>query len=146
MRAMNRITLLGTRARFVSVPTFRVDSNFTQTSPYVRACEQPCSPTISINQLHQKRMEQPVDHPLDIMQGDLQLVPPLAELWGPNDDWTGITDYRERKKRQNRLNQRIYREFLPKSVVICLDRRVRLTYLYLPGVRLETWIQAWAWL
>lgn len=30
------------------------------------------------------------------------------EVRKPDDDWTGLSDAAERRKRQNRLNQRIY--------------------------------------
>ena len=30
--------------------------------------------------------------------------------WPREDDWSGITDRKERKKRQNRINQRTFRE------------------------------------
>ncbi|KAF5676633.1 hypothetical protein FHETE_2129 [Fusarium heterosporum] len=33
-----------------------------------------------------------------------------SELQDPNDDWTGITASRDRRRRQNRLNQRAYRK------------------------------------
>jgi hypothetical protein len=36
-------------------------------------------------------------------------MPQQTEVRGPDDDWTGLTDTAERRKRQNRLNQRIYR-------------------------------------
>ncbi|CAJ0552683.1 Ff.00g007610.m01.CDS01 [Fusarium sp. VM40] len=34
----------------------------------------------------------------------------LSELRDPDDDWTGITEARDRRRRQNRLNQRAYRK------------------------------------
>ncbi|KAJ9149770.1 hypothetical protein NKR23_g4127 [Pleurostoma richardsiae] len=37
-------------------------------------------------------------------------LPRLTEVWNPRDDWSGITDPVERKKRQNRLNQRSWRK------------------------------------
>jgi hypothetical protein len=43
----------------------------------------------------------------------LQRVRPLPEVWTPVDDWTGITSQVERKRRQNRLNQRAWRECDP---------------------------------
>ncbi|CAM1510619.1 Fc.00g009540.m01.CDS01 [Cosmosporella sp. VM-42] len=36
-------------------------------------------------------------------------MPRLANVWYPEDDWTGITKTADRRKRQNRLNQRAYR-------------------------------------
>ncbi|KAJ4321160.1 hypothetical protein N0V84_005512 [Fusarium piperis] len=36
-------------------------------------------------------------------------MPQLLELRGPEDDWTGVTEAADRRKRQNRLNQRAYR-------------------------------------
>ena len=41
---------------------------------------------------------------------DLARMHRLPELRDPGDDWTGVTSTAERKKRQNRLNQRAYRE------------------------------------
>ncbi|KAI1395816.1 hypothetical protein F4819DRAFT_169738 [Hypoxylon fuscum] len=43
-------------------------------------------------------------------------IPQLTEVWNPGDDWTGITDPAERKKRQNRLNQRIWRQLRKQKV------------------------------
>jgi hypothetical protein len=37
-------------------------------------------------------------------------LPQLTELKDPDDDWTGITEARDRRRRQNRLNQRAYRQ------------------------------------
>lgn len=42
----------------------------------------------------------------------LERTYPLADAWDHGDDWTGITGTKERKKRQNRINQRAYRESL----------------------------------
>ncbi|KAI1126752.1 hypothetical protein F5Y10DRAFT_244255 [Nemania abortiva] len=39
----------------------------------------------------------------------LHLVCPLPGIRLVADDWTGVTNTRERKRRQNRLNQRVYR-------------------------------------
>ncbi|KAM0552598.1 hypothetical protein ACHAPJ_007695 [Fusarium lateritium] len=36
--------------------------------------------------------------------------PKLTELRDPEDDWTGITETTDRRRRQNRLNQRAYRK------------------------------------
>ncbi|KAI0102804.1 hypothetical protein GGR51DRAFT_526257, partial [Nemania sp. FL0031] len=41
--------------------------------------------------------------------GSMQLVCRLPGIRLVADDWTGITNARERKRRQNRLNQRVYR-------------------------------------
>ncbi|KUJ07102.1 uncharacterized protein LY89DRAFT_660834 [Mollisia scopiformis] len=35
--------------------------------------------------------------------------PKLSHVWKADDDWTGLKEKEERKKRQNRLNQRAYR-------------------------------------
>ena len=35
-----------------------------------------------------------------------------AGNWAPEDDWTGVTDQKERRKLQNRLNQRAYRTYI----------------------------------
>ncbi|KAI1065966.1 hypothetical protein LB507_001150 [Fusarium sp. FIESC RH6] len=49
-------------------------------------------------------------------QPDLLTQPPiprcrqLTELKDPDDDWTGITEARDRRRRQNRLNQRAFRK------------------------------------
>ncbi|UPL01572.1 hypothetical protein LCI18_012506 [Fusarium solani-melongenae] len=40
----------------------------------------------------------------------LDLMPQQLEVAGPGDDWTGVTSARERRRRQNRLNQRTYRK------------------------------------
>lgn len=40
----------------------------------------------------------------------LERMPQQAEVRVPEDDWTGSTDAAERRKRQNRLHQRLYRE------------------------------------
>lgn len=39
-----------------------------------------------------------------------QLAPFLSEVWDQGDDWTGVTSAKERRKRQNRIHQRAYRE------------------------------------
>ncbi|KAK6347664.1 hypothetical protein TWF718_005503 [Orbilia javanica] len=36
-------------------------------------------------------------------------MPDLLEAWDAQDDWTGITNIAERKRRQNRIGQRLYR-------------------------------------
>ncbi|KAM6528918.1 hypothetical protein FALCPG4_009870 [Fusarium falciforme] len=40
----------------------------------------------------------------------LGLMPQQLEVTGPGDDWTGVTSARERRRRQNRLNQRTHRK------------------------------------
>lgn len=40
----------------------------------------------------------------------LERTYPLVDAWDQGDDWTGVTGTKERKKRQNRINQRAYRE------------------------------------
>ncbi|KAE8139409.1 hypothetical protein BDV38DRAFT_291450 [Aspergillus pseudotamarii] len=37
-------------------------------------------------------------------------MPQQAGVWSPQDDWTGIIDRTERRKLQNRINQRSYRQ------------------------------------
>lgn len=37
----------------------------------------------------------------------------LAELRNPEDDWTGVSSWQERRKIQNRLSQRARRKCLP---------------------------------
>jgi hypothetical protein len=32
------------------------------------------------------------------------------DVWEPGDDWTGVTNQTQRKKLQNRLSQRAYRQ------------------------------------
>ncbi|KAH6988216.1 hypothetical protein BKA56DRAFT_653854 [Ilyonectria sp. MPI-CAGE-AT-0026] len=41
---------------------------------------------------------------------ELDLMPQQLEVIDPADDWTGVTSARERRRRQNRLNQRTYRK------------------------------------
>lgn len=36
----------------------------------------------------------------------LKIMDSLTEATGPEDDWTGVTDRADRKRRQNRLNRR----------------------------------------
>ena len=45
----------------------------------------------------------------------LEAMIQLAEAKGPDDNWTGVIDKAERKKRQNRLNRRASRECLSSS-------------------------------
>lgn len=40
---------------------------------------------------------------------DVEVMPQLLEAQNPRDDWTGMINTSERRKRQNRLNQRAYR-------------------------------------
>lgn len=40
----------------------------------------------------------------------LAMMPQLVEMQDPEDDWTGKTKAADRRKRQNRLNQRAYRQ------------------------------------
>lgn len=42
---------------------------------------------------------------------DLERMPQLVEMQNPEDDWTGMTGAADRRKRQNRLNQRAYRQY-----------------------------------
>jgi hypothetical protein len=44
----------------------------------------------------------------------------LTDAWDIRDDWTGVSSTSERKKRQNRINQRAYRQSF------------RLSYLFSP--------------
>ena len=46
---------------------------------------------------------------VDIPHISLEQMQYLEEARAPDDDWTGLTLRRERKKRQNRLNQRAFR-------------------------------------
>lgn len=39
-------------------------------------------------------------------------MPQQMELQALEDDWTGITDPKERRKLQNRIHQRLYSKFL----------------------------------
>jgi hypothetical protein len=41
---------------------------------------------------------------------NLAVMPQLAEAMDKEDDWTGITDIVARRKKQNRLNVRAFRE------------------------------------
>ncbi|PWY78888.1 hypothetical protein BO83DRAFT_406543 [Aspergillus eucalypticola CBS 122712] len=40
----------------------------------------------------------------------LRSMPQLEHLWTPEDDWTGVSDRTHRRRLQNRLNQRAYRQ------------------------------------
>ncbi|GKZ21301.1 hypothetical protein AbraCBS73388_006976 [Aspergillus brasiliensis] len=40
----------------------------------------------------------------------LRPMPQLEHLWTPEDDWTGVIDRTHRRRLQNRLNQRAYRQ------------------------------------
>lgn len=46
----------------------------------------------------------------------LERMPQQAEVRSAGDDWTGRTDAAERRKRQNRLHQRLYRKLSQKDV------------------------------
>lgn len=60
----------------------------------------------------------------------LRRMPQQAEVRFAEDDWTGSTDAAERRKRQNRLHQRLYRK---------LDSRTNnLVHLY-PGLGRNPW-------
>lgn len=43
-------------------------------------------------------------------------LPMLCDVWEPGDSWVGISNQARRKKLQNKLNQRAYRE-LPDSAI-----------------------------
>lgn len=45
----------------------------------------------------------------------------LAELRDDEDDWTGVTNSADRRRRQNRLNQRAYRKSENPHTVYPLD-------------------------
>ena len=65
----------------------------------------------------------PVPAIRQIMEGRTAVIPllamvQLAEAIGPDDNWTGVIDKAERKKRQNRLNRRASRECLSSSTHI----------------------------
>jgi len=47
----------------------------------------------------------------DAKQITLEQMQHLKEAQIPDDDWTGLTLRKDRKKRQNRLNQRAYSKF-----------------------------------
>lgn len=45
----------------------------------------------------------------DLPTPQISLMPQQLHVVRPEDDWTGITDAKERRRRQNRLHQRAYR-------------------------------------
>lgn len=49
-------------------------------------------------------------------------MPQQALVRKPEDDWTGTIDRERRRQRQNRLNQRAYREYYNLWVGICMFR------------------------
>lgn len=50
--------------------------------------------------------------PLDNMESTPVLIniDSRLNIWEPGDDWAGVTNQSQRKKLQNRLNQRAYRQ------------------------------------
>lgn len=50
-------------------------------------------------------------------------MPQQTQVRGPDDDWTGLTDTAERRKRQNRLNQRLYSTLLQTITGRIIDRK-----------------------
>lgn len=56
-------------------------------------------------------MDPPTSSDSNPISSRLQLARPLPAVRLMADDWTGITNARERKRRQNRLNQRLYRQY-----------------------------------
>lgn len=49
-------------------------------------------------------------------------MPQQALVRRPEDDWTGTIDRERRRHRQNRLNQRAYREYYSLWVRVCMFR------------------------
>lgn len=46
------------------------------------------------------------------------MYPKPSEVWDQGDDWSGIIDSKERRRRQNRLHQRAYSECYPAVVPV----------------------------
>ncbi|KAL3445021.1 hypothetical protein BJX65DRAFT_282570 [Aspergillus insuetus] len=61
------------------------------------------------------------------MVGHLNLQPmlPLREAIDHDDNWTGLIDARERRKRQNRLNQRAHRRRKEQAQALCRTTQPR---------------------
>lgn len=75
-------------------------------------------------------MEPPSHEPaaVQVSTVSLELMPQQADAKSSLEDWTGVTNRVERKKRQNRLHQRAHRPFQPPFILLgCtkLTNRVR---------------------
>ncbi|QGI75243.1 hypothetical protein CEK25_000149 [Fusarium fujikuroi] len=64
-------------------------------------------------------------------------LPQLTELKDPDDDWTGITEARDRRRRQNRLNQRAYQVHTNGILIFTTARERAVAYAFMQLVHMQ---------